>query len=223
MSASLSPSSPTKQAPRYIAVAGTIGAGKSSLVKWLCQHYNLEPFYEPHEDNPYLEDFYRDMKRWAFQSQLFFLVRRFQHHRTMEQRAHAVVQDRTIYEDAEIFARYHRDAGNIDDRDWATYESLYHSLRDELRAPDLMLYLRCPFDTLRRRIKARGRAYEQAIPSSYLRELEQLYDRWFEGYSRSPKLVIETDRLDYVTRLFDRAELVRTLDRHLGASGPLLL
>lgn len=223
MSASLSPSSSTKQSPRYIAVAGTIGAGKSSLVRWLCQHYNLEPFYEPHEDNPYLEDFYRDMKRWAFQSQLFFLVRRFQHHRTMEQRAHAVVQDRTIYEDAEIFARHHRDAGNIDDRDWATYESLYHSLRDELRAPDLMLYLRCPFDTLRRRIKARGRAYEQAIPSSYLRELEQLYDRWFEGYSRSPKLVIETDRLDYVTRLFDRAELVRTLDRHLGASGPLLL
>ncbi|MFO0557758.1 MAG: deoxynucleoside kinase [Polyangiales bacterium] len=209
--------------PLYIAVAGTIGAGKSSLVKWLCQHYHLEPFYEPHEANPYLEDFYGDMKRWAFQSQLFFLVTRFKHHREMEQRAHAVVQDRTIYEDAEIFARYHRDVGNIDDRDWSTYESLYHALRDELRAPDLMLYLRCPLETLRKRIKARGRAYEQAIPTSYLRSLESLYDRWFEGYDRSSKLVIETDRLDYVTRLFDRDELVRTLDRHLGASRPLLV
>jgi deoxyadenosine/deoxycytidine kinase len=151
------------------------------------------------------------------------LVTRFKHHREMEQRAHAVVQDRTIYEDAEIFARYHRDVGNIDDRDWSTYESLYHALRDELRAPDLMLYLRCPLETLRKRIKARGRAYEQAIPTSYLRSLESLYERWFEGYDRSSKLVIETDRLDYVTRLFDRDELVRTLDRHLGAARPLLV
>ncbi len=209
--------------PLYIAVAGTIGAGKSSLVKWLCQHYQLEPFYEPHEANPYLEDFYGDMKRWAFQSQLFFLVTRFKHHREMEQRAHAVVQDRTIYEDAEIFARYHRHVGNIDDRDWATYESLYHALRDELRAPDLMLYLRCPLETLRKRIRARGRAYEQEIPTTYLRSLEGLYDQWFAEYDRSAKLVIETDRLDYVTRLFDRAQLVRTLDRHLGAARPLIV
>lgn len=209
--------------PRYIAVAGTIGAGKSSLVKWLCQHYDLEPFFEPHESNPYLEDFYRDMKRWAFSSQLYFLVTRFQHHRLMESRARDVVQDRTIYEDAEVFARYHRDAGNVDDRDWATYESLYRSLREELRAPDLMLYLRCPVATLRKRIEQRGRAYEKAIPLAYLRSLEALYDQWYERYDRSPKLVIETDRLDYVTRLFDRAELLRVLDRHLGASRPLLL
>ncbi len=208
--------------PLYIAVAGTIGAGKSSLVKWLCQHYNLEPFYEPHEANPYLADFYGDMKRWAFASQLYFLVTRFKHHRLMESSARPVVQDRTIDEDAEIFARYHRDAGNIDDRDWSTYESLYETLRAELRPPDLMLYLRCPLTTLRKRIRARGRAYEQAIPTAYLRALEGLYDRWFEQYERAPKLVIETDRLDYVTRLFDRDELLRTLDRHLGAARPLL-
>ena len=209
--------------PLYIAVAGTIGAGKSSLVKWLCQHYHLEPFYEPHEANPYLEDFYGDMRRWAFSSQLFFLVTRFKHHREMEQRAHAVVQDRTIYEDAEIFARYHREVGNIDDRDWATYESLYHALREELRAPDLMLYLRCPLETLRKRIRERGRSYEAAIPSAYLKSLEALYDQWYQRYDRSTKLVIETDRLDYVTRLFDRAELVRTLDRYLGAARPLIV
>ncbi len=208
--------------PLYIAVAGTIGAGKSSLVKWLCQHYNLEPYYEPHEANPYLEDFYGDMRRWAFASQLFFLVHRFRHHREMESSARPVVQDRTLYEDAEIFARYHRDAGNIDDRDWGTYEALYHTLRDELRPPDLMLYLRCPLATLRKRIKERGRAYEQEIPSAYLKALEGLYDRWYDAYDRSPKLVIETDRLDYVTRLFDRDELLRTLDRHLGATRPLL-
>ncbi|MDP3274718.1 MAG: deoxynucleoside kinase [Deltaproteobacteria bacterium] len=208
--------------PLYIAVAGTIGAGKSSLVKWLCQHYDLEPFYEPHEANPYLEDFYGDMRRWAFSSQLFFLVTRFRHHREMESRVHAVVQDRTLYEDAEVFARYHRDAGNIDDRDWRTYESLYHTLRAELRPPDLMLYLRCPLRTLRKRIASRGRAYEQAIPTSYLRSLEGLYERWYDQYDRSPKLVIETERMDYVTRLFDRVELLKTLDAKLGATRPLL-
>ncbi len=208
--------------PRYVAVAGTIGAGKSSMVKWLCHRYDLEPYYEPHEANPYLEDFYGDMKRWAFSSQLFFLVNRLKHHRAIEASVRPVVQDRTLFEDAEVFARYHRDAGNIDDRDWATYESLYRTLCEQLRPPDLMLYLRCPLATLRTRIKQRGRSYEAGIPVAYLRALEGLYERWYESYDRSAKVVIETDRLDYVTRLFDRSELLRTLDGHFGVSAPLL-
>lgn len=206
---------------RYIAVAGNIGAGKSSLVRWLCAHYDLEPFFEPHQENPYLADFYADMRRWAFHSQLFFLVERFKLHRALEGSARPVVQDRTIYEDAEIFAAHLHDMGYIDDRDWSTYSALYTTLRAELRPPDLMIYLRCPLPTLHKRIRERGRAYERAIPMSYLRSLEGLYERWFEGYSLSPTLVIETGRLDYVTRLFDRHELMREIDARLGVSAPL--
>jgi deoxyadenosine/deoxycytidine kinase len=206
---------------RYIAVAGNIGAGKSSLVKWLCAHYDLEPFFEPHAENPYLEDFYGDMPRWAFHSQLFFLVNRFKHHKQLEHSARPVVQDRTIYEDAEVFAAHLHAAGHIDDRDWATYTDLYDTLRGELRPPDLMLYLRCPMPALQKRIRERGRTYEKSIPASYLRALESLYEGWFASYRLSPALVIETGRLDYVTRLFDRHELLREIDARLGASATL--
>lgn len=206
---------------RYIAVAGNIGAGKSSLVQWLCAHYDLEPFYEPHADNPYLADFYGDMSRWAFHSQLFFLANRFRHHKQLETATGPVVQDRTIYEDAEVFAAHLHAAGHIDDRDWATYTNLYDTLRGELRSPDLMIYLRCPLATLQKRIRERGRGYESAIPTAYLRSLDALYERWFANYTRSPTLVIETGRLDYVTRLFDRIELMREIDARLGASAPL--
>lgn len=206
---------------RYIAVAGNIGAGKSSLVRWLCGQYSLEPFYEPHAENPYLEDFYKDMRRWGFSSQLFFLVNRFKHHKLLEGAARPAVQDRTIYEDAEIFAAHLHNGGLIDDRDWATYTDLYQTLRTSLRPPDLMIYLRCPMRVLRQRIRERGRSYEQSIPTAYLQSLERLYEEWFERFSLSPKLVLETDRLDYVSRLFDRQELLRTIDGHLGARGTL--
>lgn len=145
---------------RYIAVAGNMGSGKSSLVKWLCQQFGTAPFFEPHDENPYLADFYGDMRRWAFPSQLFFLVRRFKIHRELEALGRPVVQDRTLFEDAEIFAAYQRSLGHIDDRD-ATYQELYTTLRSELRAPDLMIYCRCEVKTLRKRIQQRGRQYEQ--------------------------------------------------------------
>lgn len=206
-------------APRVIAVAGTMGAGKSSLVDWLRHNFDMVPFFEPNEDNPYLADFYGDMRRWALHSQLFFLVRRFQIHRAIEEQTTAhtrpLVQDRTIYEDAEIFARYHQRAGNIDERDWRMYEDLYGTLKKELRPPDLMIYLRCPLKTLVQRIKKRGRSFEQNIPKSYLAALEELYEAWFDSYKLSPTLVIETDRLDYVERLFDRLELVQAIEKHL--------
>jgi deoxyadenosine/deoxycytidine kinase len=149
----------------YIAVAGQHGrSGKSSLVKWLCQQFELTPFFEPHDENPYLADFYADMPRWAFNSQLFFLVKRFKIHRELEASGRGVVQDRTLDEDAEVFAAVPPPAGHINDRDWATYSDLYTSLRSELRPPDLMIYLRCEVKTLRKRIQMRGRPTSRRSP-----------------------------------------------------------
>ncbi len=211
--------------PRYVAVAGNMGAGKSSLVRWLHLTFGLEPAYEPHDENPYLADFYGDMRRWAFSSQLFFLSRRFKMQRELERSLAegagdparpGVVQDRTLYEDAEVFAAHHHEAGNIDDRDWATYRELYETLRDGLAPPDLMIYLRCPVPALRKRIRRRGRGYEQAIAPAYLRSLDRLYESWFARYDRSPTLVIDTSEVDYVEDLFHRKALIDEISARLG-------
>ncbi|MEZ4297059.1 MAG: deoxynucleoside kinase [Polyangiaceae bacterium] len=212
-------------APRpIIAVAGNIGAGKSSLVDWLGKHLGMVPFFEPHDENPYLADFYEDMHRWAFSSQLFFLIKRYQIHRNIAcypGEGRPLVQDRTLYEDAEIFARHLHRQGYIDDRDYRTYQDLYHTLRGELRPPDLMIYLRCPLRTLVRRIAQRGRDFEKAIPRAYLKNLEVLYEEWFAGYDLSPTLVIDTDRVDYIEHLFDRLEVIRAIERHIGPAARL--
>ena len=206
--------------PRVVAVAGNMGAGKSSLVEWLHQQFGMTPFFEPHDDNPYLEDFYADMGRWAFSSQMWFLVRRFQIHRAIDRQAargkRSIVQDRTIYEDAEVFAAHLHARGHIDERDWRSYCDMYTTLREELRPPDLMIYLRCPLRTLSKRIRQRGRDFERTVPRSYLKALETLYEDWSRSYDASPKLVVETDRLDYVERLFDRLELLRAIEKHAG-------
>lgn len=206
--------------PKIIAVAGNIGAGKSSLVDWLSKQLGMVPFFEPHDENPYLADFYQDMFRWAFSSQLFFLIRRYQIHQKIALSATAgspsLVQDRTLYEDAEIFAEHLHRQGYIDDRDYRTYQDLYSTLRGELRPPDLMIYLRCPMRTLTRRIKGRGRTFEKAIPRAYLKSLETLYEEWFARYTLSPTLVIETDRVDYIEHLFDRLEVVEAIRKHIG-------
>jgi len=197
-----------------------MGSGKSSLVEWLRQQFGMDPFFEPNEENPYLSDFYADMNRWALNSQLFFLVRRFQIHRAVLHRARQdgrpIVQDRTIYEDAEIFAAHLHEAGYMDERDYGLYRDLYLTLRDEIRPPDLMIYLRCPLKTLVRRIRQRGRDFERKIPRSYLASLERLYEGWYARYDLSPSLVIETDRLDYVERLFDRLEVVQAIRERLA-------
>lgn len=206
--------------PRVIAVAGTIGAGKSSLVAWLRDQFGMVPFFEPNDENPYLADFYQDMPRWALHSQLFFLIRRFHIHKQIDARVavdgRPIVQDRTIYEDVEIFAAHLHRRGFIDDRDWAMVEDLYGTLRREIRPPDLLIYLRCPLPALTRRIKKRGRAFEQAIPKAYLAALEELYEEWIARYTLSPSIVVETDRLDYVEDLFHRHELTETIRKHLG-------
>ena len=200
---------------RFIAIAGNIGAGKTELTTFLTRRYGLQPFFEPNEQNPYLADFYADMKTWAFRSQLFFLTAKFKLHRELEACPGTALQDRTLYEDAEIFARNLHRQRFIDKRDFATYWDLYESIRDTLRPPDLMIYLRAPVTTLKKRIHLRGRAMEADIPTPYLRRLNALYEDWFTNYRLSPVLVLETDTLDYVTNLVDRADLLRKIEKHL--------
>ena len=208
---------------RYIAVAGNMGSGKSSLVKFLCSHYTVRPFFEPNEENPYLKDFYKDMKRWAFHSQMYFLAVKFRIHQELEQERRngrggkgiTVVQDRTIYEDAEIFATNLYRSRRMSRRDFETYMALYKSIRRSLRPPDIMVYLRASVRTVRKRIKLRGRPEEQNVPLSYVRRLNQLYEQWFAEYDQSPTLVLEIDRMDYVTDLVDRIDLLQKIERFL--------
>ena len=200
---------------KFIAIAGNIGAGKTELTSFLCKKYGLTPFFEPNEQNPYLADFYRDMKTWAFRSQIFFLTHKFRLHRKLQQSSGTVVQDRTLYEDAEIFARNLHRQGFIDGRDFRTYWELYESIAESLPPPDLMIYLKCSVRTLKRRIQLRGRGIERDIPTAYLRRLNQLYEEWFRSYSTSPVLVLSTDKLDYLTDLVDRVDLFHKIEKHL--------
>lgn len=202
-------------AHRYIAIAGNIGSGKSELTEFLCRRYKLQPSYEPNDINPYLADFYRDMKTWAFRSQLHFLIHKYRLHLDMRSDARLVVQDRTIHEDAEIFARNLYRQRCIDKRDFHTYWELYQTLVRTLQPPVLMIQLKCPVRTLRQRIRRRGRAMEQDIPAAYLRRLNALYEDWFAKYDLSPVLVLETDKLDWLTDLVDRADLFRRIERYL--------
>lgn len=200
---------------RYIAVAGNIGAGKTELVGFLCRKYGVEPFFEPNDTNPYLEDFYRDMETWAFRSQLWFLTHKFRLHRTLMASPATVVQDRTIYEDAEIFARNLYEQGHIDERDHRTYRELYDSVCETLTPPDVMIFLNCPVRTLRKRIASRGRAMEQSLPRGYLERLDKLYRRWRESYDLSPVIDLDTGKLDYLTDLVDRIDVMQRIEKYL--------
>ncbi len=200
---------------RFIAIAGNIGAGKTELTRFLCRRYDLKPFFEPNEQNPYLADFYKDMKAWAYKSQVYFLTHKFRLQLEMQDEPGTVVQDRTIYEDAEIFAKNLHRQRTIDTRDFKTYWQLYRSISQTLRPPDLMIQLSCPVKTLRRRIKLRGRAMEQEIQVAYLSRLNRLYEDWFKRYDLSPVLKLETDRLDWLTDLVDRVDLFRRIERYL--------
>ncbi len=198
--------------PRYLAIAGNIGAGKSTLVGFLAKRFGVRPLYEPVGDNPYLEDFYLDMKTWAFQSQIFYLSRKYALHAEAERTSDRIVLDRSIYEDADIFAEALRARRVLTGRDYATYRELYEVIKANVRAPDLMVYLRCSVRGLRRRIKVRGRAMEQALPTGYLQRLNKRYDRWFDDYDLGPKAVIETDKLDYLHDLIDRVDLIEQIE-----------
>ena len=203
---------------KFIAIAGNIGAGKSSLLDFLTSSYDISPFYEPNDENPYLPDFYKDMKRWAFQSQLFFLSNKFRIHQEADRVPGVVIQDRTIFEDAEIFATALHQMRKIDTRDWQTYWNFYQTILQAIQPPDLMIYLRCSMRTLRKRIRLRGRQMEQDIPLSYLKRLECLYENWIGNYSLSEVLVLESDQLDFVHDLVDRQDVRQRIEALLPAS-----
>jgi deoxyadenosine/deoxycytidine kinase len=200
---------------QFIAIAGNIGAGKTELTGFLSKRYGLKPVFEPNDQNPYLPDFYKDMKAWAFRSQLFFLTRKFKLQCELQKTPGTALQDRTLYEDAEIFAKNLYRQRFIDKRDFATYWELYESIAETLTPPHLMIFLQCPVRTLKARIKLRGRAMEQNIPTTYLSRLNALYEEWLNGYKMSPVLVLNTDKLDYLTDLVDRVDLFRQIEKYL--------
>ncbi len=187
----------------FITVAGNIGAGKSSLTKLLGERFRWKPYYESVDDNPYLSDFYADMHRWSFHLQIYFLANRFKCHKMIVESSESVIQDRSIYEDAEIFARNLYDIGRMDKRDYDNYVSLFHVMMEYLKPPDLMIYLKASVDTLVKQIARRGRSFERGIERSYLETLNTLYTDWIDHYRLGPLLVIPSDDLDFVNRQQD--------------------
>ena len=183
----------------FIAVAGNIGVGKSTLVMLLSDRLQWQPFYEPVEENPYLADFYQDMRTWAFHSQIFFLTRRLRIHRQLVDHPTSAIQDRSVYEDAEIFAHNLYRQSLISERDYRTYRELYQVLVEFLPPPDLVIYLRASVDTLLERIRLRGREFERQISAEYLAQLNDLYEDWIKNFSLCPVLTVPADALDYVS------------------------
>ena len=183
---------------KFVAVAGNIGVGKTTLVKKLCDNLDWTPFFEPEKENPYLPDFYKDMQTWAFHSQIFFLTRRLKAHKDLCVHPGSVIQDRSVYEDAEIFAHNLYKQKQIGERDYQTYQELYQALVEFLPPPDLVLYIKASVPTLQQRIKQRGRDYEDQIDPNYLTQLNQLYDQWIDNFILCPVLTIPGDDLDFV-------------------------
>jgi deoxyadenosine/deoxycytidine kinase len=183
---------------KFIVLAGNIGAGKSSLVERLSDRLGWQPFFEPEAENPYLADFYRDMKTWAFHSQIFFLTHRLRAHRQLVDHPSSAIQDRSVYEDAEVFACNLYKQSLIGERDYRTYRELYEVLVEFLPPPDLVVYLRASTQTLLERIRQRGRSYERQISAEYLDQLNTLYEAWIGSFSLCPVLTLPADQLDYV-------------------------
>lgn len=199
---------------KYVAVAGNIGAGKSSLTGLLAKHFRWKAYYETVDNNPYLSDFYEDMRRWSFNLQIYFLSSRFRNQRNMLDKETHIVQDRTIYEDAEIFARNLHEMGLMSDRDYKNYNELYEEMTTFLRPPDLLIYLKAEVSTLVRQIQQRGRDYESLIRIEYLERLNRLYEEWIQNYPYE-KLIIDTDDLDYVNKDEDLGKVIELIEQRL--------
>lgn len=190
----------------FIAIAGNISAGKSTLTKVLAEKFNAKPIFEPVSENPYLSDFYKDMKRWAFHSQMFFLCQRLKDQFLFSKENGIFIQDRTIYEDAEIFAKNLFERGFIEKRDWDIYQGFYQTILGLLPSPNLIIYLKNSVPTIKKRIKMRGREFEQKIDEKYLLDLNRLYDDWEINFStkgnsgnkKIPFLTIPLDDLNYL-------------------------
>jgi len=182
----------------FIAIAGNIGTGKTTLTNMLSRRFGWEAHFEVVADNPYLSDFYKDMARWSFPLQIFFLNHRFKAHQLVTEGANSAIQDRSIYEDANIFARNLYETKMMSERDYRNYLDLYESMVSFLNPPDLVLYLRKSLPKLKEQIALRGREYEKNIPDDYLSSLNRYYDDWMSTYSLGKKLIIESDELNFL-------------------------
>ena len=200
---------------KYIAVAGNLGSGKSRLIEFLCTNYPLVSLPNISNENPYLADFYKNMQHWSFHSQIFILAKKFQHFQKLSSTFHSVIQSRTIYEDAEIFARNLYQSGNMSETDFRTYYDLYQSLSSVLPAPDLLIYLHSSVGASRKRLLSRVALYENSITNLYLKRLNRLYVNWIADYDLSEVIIIDTEQLDFATNLVDRADILEAIEKFI--------
>lgn len=196
----------------HIAVAGNIGSGKTTLTGLLAKHYKWEANYENVEENPYLNDFYNDMQRWSFNLQIFFLNSRFNQILELKEKKKKIIQDRTIYEDAYIFAPNLHSMGLMTTRDYENYFSLFNSMEKSIGAPDLIIYLRASVPTLVNNIQQRGREYEEAIRLDYLKRLNERYEAWVSQYDKGDLLIIDVDNNNFRDNKEDLGEIINAVD-----------
>lgn len=206
----------------FIAIAGNIGAGKTTLTEMLGQKFNWTPYFESVSDNPYLADFYTDMERWAFPLQIHFLNHRFEAHRGVCRSGHASIQDRSIYEDAHIFAKNLHDTGKMSSRDYANYLKLYNTMIPFLKPPTLLVFVQRSVPNLMRNIQKRGRDYESGIPQSYIEQLNENYRAWSDQYNLGGKLILDLDGVDFVRSSQDFASVCALIENALKQESPTL-
>ncbi len=200
---------------KHIAIAGNIGAGKTTLTTQLAKHFSWEPHFEDVEDNPYLADFYHDMHRWSFNLQVFFLNSRYRQILGIQNGDKTIIQDRTIYEDAHIFAPNLHEMGLMSKRDFENYFTLFELMLEQVSPPDLLIYLKASIPTLVGHIQQRGRDYEGSISLDYLKKLNERYDAWISTYSEGKLLVINADEIDFINRPEDLGEVISKVQAEL--------
>ncbi|GAB4094431.1 deoxynucleoside kinase [Flaviaesturariibacter terrae] len=206
---------PKNKKPKHIAVAGNIGAGKTTLTEMLSKHYRWIPQFEDVDDNPYLNDFYEDMPRWSFPLQIYFLNGRLRQLIDIQHGTETVIQDRTIYEDAHIFAPNLHEMGLMTKRDYDNYFTFFSTLKNMVQPPDLLIYLQCSVPTLVGQIQKRGRDYEENIRLDYLKRLNDYYNKWIDGYKEGPLLIINGDQNKFGERNEDFGKIINLIDAEL--------
>ena len=200
----------------HIAIAGNIGAGKTSLTELLAKHYNWEPHYEDVIDNPYLDDFYNHMERWSFNLQVYFLKSRFEQLLSFRENNKTVIQDRTIYEDAHIFAPNLNAMGLMNQRDFNNYKGIFELMESLIQGPDILIYLRSSIPNLVNKIHKRGREYESSISIDYLSRLNERYEAWISSYDASKLIIIDVDSLDFVDNKEDLSKVINIIDNKIN-------